>query len=376
MIRGGFGVFYDLGAGPVANTASYFPYVRRRTFSDVAYPLNNAAAEPRPFSLNPPAGTIRVFSPDYKLPYTMQWNVGLEQSLGSGQSVAASYVAAAGRRLFRSEAILNPNPDFFAVFIGTNNATSDYHALQLQYNRRLSQGLQALASYGWSHSIDITSNDSDFNAPSAQVDPGADRGPSDFDVRHSLAAAITYDIPVLALNNFGRVVLRNWSVDTIITARTATPVDVFTGRDLGFGSFNFRPRLVPGVPVYLNDASVPGGKIINRLAFAFALPATQRQGTLGRNSLRGFPASQLDFALRRRFELTEALGLQFRIECFNILNHPNFGDPVGDLGSGLFGHSTSMLGRSLGSGGINGGLTPQYQIGGPRSIQLTLKLQF
>ncbi|MGH9969752.1 MAG: hypothetical protein ACREBG_18435, partial [Pyrinomonadaceae bacterium] len=63
-------------------------------------------------------------------------------------------------------------------------------------------------------------------------------------------------------------------------------------------------------------------------------------------------------------------------EFFNLFNHPNFGDPVGDLNSGFFGHSTSMLGRSLGSGGSNGGLSPLYQLGGPRSIQLALKMQF
>ncbi|MBA3438814.1 MAG: TonB-dependent receptor, partial [Pyrinomonadaceae bacterium] len=147
-----------------------------------------------------------------------------------------------------------------------------------------------------------------------------------------------------------------------------------TSRDLGFGSFNSRPDLVPGMPIHLDDASVPGGRIINR--FAFDLHTTFRQGTLGRNSLRGFPVSQADFALRRHFELTEALNLQFRAEFFNILNHPNFGDPVGDLGSGLFGRSTSMLGRSLGGGGINGGLNPIFQVGSPRSIQLSFKLHF
>jgi len=63
----------------------------------------------------------------------------------------------------------------------------------------------------------------------------------------------------------------------------------------------------------------------------------------------------LDVALRRQFTLTEQSGIQLRIEFFNVLNRPNFGDPIGDLGSGLFGRSTSMLGRSLGSGGAGAG---------------------
>jgi hypothetical protein len=61
---------------------------------------------------------------------------------------------------------------------------------------------------------------------------------------------------------------------------------------------------------------------------------------------------------------------------FNIFNHPNFGSPINYLSSPLFGQSTQTLNRYLGSGGQSGGLNPLYQIGGPRSIQLALKLQF
>jgi hypothetical protein len=105
-----------------------------------------------------------------------------------------------------------------------------------------------------------------------------------------------------------------------------------------------------------------------------------RQGTLGRNVLRGFPVYQVDLALRRQLNLTEKVNLQLRAEAFNIFNHPNFGDPVGDLlgvlGLGPFGQSNSMLGRSLGSGGVNGGFNPLYQVGGPRSLQFSFKLGF
>ena len=92
--------------------------------------------------------------------------------------------------------------------------------------------------------------------------------------------------------------------------------------------------------------------------------------------LRGFDAWQSDLAIRRQFAVKERWRLQFRGELFNIFNHPNFAQPTNLLSSPLFGISTSMLGRSLGSGGINGGFAPLYQIGGPRSVQLALKLQF
>ena len=77
-----------------------------------------------------------------------------------------------------------------------------------------------------------------------------------------------------------------------------------------------------------------------------------------------------------RFHITEQVGLSFRAEFFNIFNHPNFGNPNKLLTSPLFGHSTQTLANSLGSGGANGGFNQLYQIGGPRSIQLALKLQF
>jgi hypothetical protein len=374
VLRGGLGIFYDLGAGMVANSASYFPYLRRKSLANVAYPLDDSSGEARPFNLNPPFSTVRVFEPDFKLPLTIQWNMAIEQSLGLSQTFSASYVGAAGRRLLRSEGLVNPNPNFQQVFIVTNDATSDYHALQLKFQRRLTKRLQAFAAYTWSHSIDINSNDSFSNIPSGKVDPRLDRGPSDFDVRHSFGAAVTYDLPITKLRGLGNSLFRNWSLDTMVITRTATPLDIFYGRDIGFGLFNFRPDRIEGVPLYLRDLSAPGGRIINSVAFA--IPENSRQGTLGRNALRGFPLSQINLALRRRLKLNEQVNLQIRIEFINLFNHPNFGDPVGDLSSGFFGHSTSMLGRSLGSGGANGGLSPLYQLGGPRSIQLALKLHF
>jgi hypothetical protein len=74
--------------------------------------------------------------------------------------------------------------------------------------------------------------------------------------------------------------------------------------------------------------------------------------------------------------LRDRLGLQFRAEFFNIFNHPNFGSPTNSLTNPQFGLSTQTLASSLGNGAGNGGLSPLYQVGGPRSIQLALKLSF
>jgi hypothetical protein len=276
----------------------------------------------------------------------------------------------------RGAAFLNPNPRFSEIRIVTNSASSDYHALQLQFQRRLSGGFQAHASYAWAHSIDDDSDDSASNF-FRDIDPQLERGSSNFDVRHNFNAALTYTLPRTSLprHPLARAALANWSLDAILRARTATPVNVLlrTGGIIGNLVEAQRPDLIAGVPLYVRDASAPGGRRINREAFALV---SGRQGTLGRNALRGFGFSQVDAALRRQFALNERFRLQLRAEFFNLFNHPNFGDPVGDLGQRLFGQSTQMLGRSLGTGGVNGGLSPLYQIGGPRSVQLALKLQF
>jgi hypothetical protein len=135
-----------------------------------------------------------------------------------------------------------------------------------------------------------------------------------------------------------------------------------------------RPNLNPGVPLELFGSGYPGGKIFNKAAFS-AAPAGQ-QGELGRNVLRGFDAAQADLAVQRMFRITEKVGLRLRGEFFNVLNHPNFANPTSLLTSPLFGYSTQMLANGLGSGGANGGFNPLYQIGGPRSVQFALKLQF
>jgi hypothetical protein len=118
----------------------------------------------------------------------------------------------------------------------------------------------------------------------------------------------------------------------------------------------------------------PGGKAFNPAAFT--PPPTEQQGDFGRNVLRGFGAWQADVAFRRQFHIAEKVRLRFRGEFSNLFNHPNFGPPDNNLTDPLFGQSTQTLASSLGSGGANGGFNPLYQIGGPRSIQLALKLQF
>ena len=386
ILRGGFGSFYDQGYGSLGITSAFFPFNAARIIAPsscptgntgICFPLSTQNASPPAFSTSPPVVTIVVPVSHLKLPRTYQWNVALEQSLGISQTLSLTYVGAIGRNLLRTTFLTNPNPDFVNVEVTDNKATSDYHALQVKFQRSLSQRLQALASYTWAHSIDTASTDAFtyLNTPTSIAKPSIDRGNSDFDIRHSFTAGATYSLPTPGWNNIARAALGGWAVDSFIFARSAPPVDVIGGYTYAVGTtLRYRPNVVPGVPLELYGSQYPGGKIFNEAAFTPA-PAGQ-QGDFGRNVLRGFGAWQADVAFQRQFTLTEKLGLRFRGEFFNLFNHPNFGPPIGDLTSSQFGHSTQTLASSLGSGGANGGFNPLYQIGGPRSIQLALKLQF
>lgn len=391
VLRGGFGVFYDLGnqaAGRAANVFNY-PYGASNFLIGVplTFPLTTAEGPPSQITLAPPL-SISAFDPHLKLPYTLQWNYAVEQSLGTNQSLSLSYVGAAGRRLQEQQDIVSPNATFSSLNIITNGTYSNYNSLQAQFRRRLSQGLQSMVSYTWSHSIDDASSAFSSLEVSGSdiVAPGiSNRGPSDWDIRNTFSAAVMYDIPGKHQNPVLQSLFGNWSTDNIVQARSAAPVDVNNGTPININpteQVDLRPDLVRGQPLYLYGSQYPGYKALNYNAFTSPPidPGTGfpvRQGDLGRNALRGFGATQWDFAVRRQFPLGDRTKLQFRAELFNVLNHPNFGPPTSNwsLPPSQFGVATQMLGASLGQG-YGTGLSPLYQIGGPRSVQFALKLNF
>jgi len=382
-LRGGFGYFYDLGTTPVGFIMTGVPFASTRTLTNVALPPTAAQLAPPAINTVPPfSGTVSAFDPNLKLPYTMQWNFAVEQGIGSNQTVTASYVAAVGRRLLEGLSLPAPNSTFTGSMGFTGNlATSDYHSMQLQFQRRLSRGIQTLASYTWSHSIDDQSNDV-FAATTATFS----RSNSNFDIRHRAAAAITIDIPGPKENGIARAIFGGWGLDPIFNIQSAGPVDL-----IGRSSVNIdgriqstRPNVIPGIPLYLYGSQYPGGKIINNTPNQggtgckgpFCSAPAGQQGNLGRNLIRAFPVSQVDLSLRRRFKVTERFNFQLRCDVFNIFNHPNFANPQATLSSSLFGTTTSMYANGLGAGGGRGGLNPLYSIGGPRSMQFSLKLNF
>lgn len=373
VLRGGAGLYFDLGTAVAMQGYEGYPYRITVDYPDVPFPPASAGAVVEPaFSTEPPFTTTFGYAPDFVSPRTTQWNMTLEQSLGGRQSVSVSYVGAAGRRLTRTEGYNRPNPRFSTtVGVTRNSARSDYESLQVQYTRRLHRGVQATAAYTLSHSTDTASNATTVtNVPITLLDADDGRADADFDVRHNVAVAVSYDLPSPRGPGPMRAVLGGFSVDALIKVRSALPVTV-AGRSLSapyLGSL--RPNVVPGVPFYIDDASLPGGRRIN--AAAFVLPPAGVQGDLPRNALRGFPARQVDLAVRRDLPLAGRARLQLRAELFNVFNLANVAhsNQSQTLTSGTFGVATRMLNRSL------SGVNALYEMGGPRSGQLAVKVLF
>jgi Carboxypeptidase regulatory-like domain/TonB dependent receptor len=377
VFRAGAGIFYDLGYSDVSDGAGAWPWVQSKIIANTSFPLSAANMAPPAFSTSPPVAYLAVVDPNHVLPRTYEWNATAERSLGQSDVVTVTYVGAAGWKLMREDLYNSPNSNFTGEFdLMRNGASANYNALQGQYRHRFARRIQALFSYTWSHSIDNVSSDGTY----ANVPPGAssDRGSSNYDIRHTFSGAVSYDIPAPRAAIWNSI-FGGWSTDSIIYARTAPPVNVVTGQNT-FGTYLSsansvqRPNVVAGVPLWISDPNVAASKRINKAAFA--VPTGVVQGNLGRNVLNGFGATEVDLTLRRQFKLYERLSLQARADLFNLFNHPNFGPPTNYMTSPLFGQATQMLGTSLGSGGQTGGLNPLYQIGGPRSAQLALKLMF
>lgn len=392
VLRGGFGVYYDLGSNQATSGFFGYPFNSSRTQFDVPFPLPTGTQPPFPPVQLPIASDLYSTNSNLKLPYTLQWNVSLDQSLGKDQAITASYVTSAGRRLLvrwtlnqqafnpvTGTFLPRPNPNFANILHTDNGPTSDYHSLQMQYRRRLSRGLQALVNYTWSHAMDEVSTELFGNQ--------LERGNANFDIRHNFSAAFSYEIP--KLKNSSPLILRSlangWLLDGIIFVNSGTPLDILGAQVItSNGSFLYtRPDLVSDQPIWIKDGSVPGGQRLNRAAFV--LPPRNsgglatRPGTLGRNVIYAPGIYQLNMALSRRFAITEKLNLQLKAEVFNVPNHPLFTNYDTNFFSFFLsptvGQPTAMLGTGLSPAG-GGGLNSLYQLGGPRSIQLSFRLSF
>ncbi|HET6975664.1 MAG TPA: TonB-dependent receptor [Pyrinomonadaceae bacterium] len=367
VLRGGYGVYYD--QSPLAPAeALYFnsPFFDNNIFFPLPPPfppltLNDPFPAFFPFPLPDSALSIQR---DLRTGYMQHWNLNIERQLGDKNVLEVAYVGSKGTKLLTARDINQPqpsvlppglpfvprpNPQFDDINLLESRANSNYHALQARFQRRLSRGLSTLASYTWSKSIDDASNffssAGDPNFPQNSYNVAAERGRSNFDVAHRLSVSYSYALPLRKTGaGLAAKLVNGWETFGILTLQSGRPFTVAllseidnsgTGRSiLGFGN-NDRPNLI-GNPE-LSDQTTD--RWFNTAAFAFSASGTF--GNAGRNILEGPGFQNFNTSLVKNTTLTEDVNLQFRVEAFNLFNHPNFNLPDNFLGSPTFGHITS-----------------------------------
>jgi hypothetical protein len=366
VLRTGAGVFFDTDNQQATQGFQGIGFrADKNIFNSASLPIASSQFNFAPNAIAPyTSAAVYAFPQHLQLPYTLEWNVSLDQAAGNSQLFTISYVGSNARRLvqMQSLSVSALNPNFNNIIYAPSGVTANYQALQLKFQRTVAHGLQALASYTWSHSLDYGSN----NTALPLI-----RGVSDFDVRNSATGGTSWEIPHMAAHGWLETLIDNWGLDARLTARTGFPVTLqgnyLTNSATGshyYGGVN----LVANQPIYLYSSYYPGGRILNKAAFS--LPTGTNSGAAPRNFVRGFGTAQINFAARREFPLRDHVALQFRAEAFNILNHPNFGYVDPSYTSATFGQATKMLNSSLGT------VASQYQQGGARSMQFALKLVF
>jgi hypothetical protein len=361
-----------------------YPYVSRRVAAVTVFPVPAEVLDtPTPARFAPLDCNTYYASPEtFRTPRVYSWQVGVDQSLGRFQRLSVAYVGTAGRdqSYWYSSNVAGQTAVRVNAF--SNDGQSDYHAMLAEYVWRLSHGLQAQVSYAWSHAIDIDSGErgliTSVTTPRPSLlSPRSSRGSADFDRRHVLQTVASYQLPPLAGPWLLRTLGADWQVDAVLAFRSGAPFTVTSVRDIGFGQFNYRADPVAGFPVWITDRTAPGGQRLN--PYAFETPAEPRQGMLGRNTLRASPLRQVDLGLSRVIRLGDRMTARLRFEAFNVFNIPNFGSPLADvqISQEQFGRPFQSYANALGTGTLSGGgLVPLQQVGGPRSVQIGIRVTF
>ncbi len=363
VFRAGGGIFYETALGSLVNPVNLSPF-------------NTWQFVPTTGITNPPASTyIDTVLPPLSLPKIWEWRASVERSIGDRSVLSLAYVGSAGSRLLRLEGTVDQNTGILQQTYFTSYGASGYQALQAQFRGNVSPNLYGLISYTWGHSIDNGSQGSAVYLTQPGYPILLDRASSDFDIRHNLNASLSYRVPS-HFNGRGQSWLKDWIVSSTLEARTGFPFNLTTvDRTIGLGFANTgRPDLLPGQPIWIQNSAVPGGRELN--PNAFQSPGIEVNGSLGRNILRGPGLFQIDASLRRQFRLFRGTSLETSLNTFNLLNHASFSNPVGYLGSPLFGQAVSTQNLMMGSGNPTNGLTPIFQAGGPRTVELGLKISF
>jgi hypothetical protein len=444
VVRGGWGMFYDafsqdmfLGHLPwncVFCPGPAYPGLGPKALA-TGSPSGAVLAPNVPvYSGYGAEGDFFMIDPHMRTPYVQNFNLNLQQQMGSRMVLQVGYVGSKGTKLFQFLDINQPNqaqitaadlacvpdhtatppvycpvgygvprtlaPNFFYLNQEQSSANSIYHALQTSLHINKWHGLTSQANFVWSHAIDNASDLEDFEPNQAQPQDSTrsnlERGNSSFDIRKRFTWNFVYEFPK-AHGHMAKLT-DGWGLDGILNLQDGQPWHLnyeFQGDYSGAGEGFDRPDVIGPIKYSPTNPT----QFLNLSAFAApctwgnpqgndgstdetnCVPGTRHFGNLGRNSLKGPAFKEFNFSVFKDTVLAEHVNLQFRAEFFNILNHPNFSSPllpnfIGNIGSpdaATGQHSGYYALTATGDVGIG---NPFLGGGGPRGIQLAAILKF
>jgi hypothetical protein len=351
-----------------------------------------------------------------------------QSAIGAGWTPAAIAAGAADTNAEQAARPFTVNGKFpYLQFINyySNLYDSNYNGLQATLTARNFHGLEFVLGYTFSHALDDMSYNWNQYLPKDSTNPGAEYGSSDFDIRNRFTLSLTYSIP--GKKSWGQL-LEGWQVNSIVTLQSSQPWQVieqsndysgtgefadrwdFFGNPSDFHSDGPRgipfctgptscsqtdavnPNWAPFTPAQMASmwaqcaAKAPDARTL-AISGCFVQgnsvlvpPAFGTIGNLGRNVFRDTGFHNVDFSVSKNWKFKERFNAQFRVEMFNVFNHPNFANPWGGTsGYGSGATSDPSQGGIFGCGCATpdgASVNPVLGSGSARAIQLGLKFTF
>lgn len=350
------------GTTTVRDTAGNPPFAAPLTATG-PIALVSAIDTTRPAGLAPATA-----DPRFRNGSMQSWNLNVQRQLARELAATVGYAGSHGANLRISRNInqpvdgvrpfpavaasspIRPGAPLSNITQVESSGFSNYRAAWVTVTKRLSRGLQFDTSYTWSTSRDTNSlNSSGFAVQDAYDIPGQ-YGLSDFDARHRFVLSATYALPFTA-----HVLTRGWQVATVVQSQSGNPVNIVTSNSSLNGVANtVRPDLTGPIRIIGS---------VDQWFDPSAFVAVNRFGNLGRNVVIGPGFQNTDLSIIKNARPWRQAGLQFRVDAFNVFNHPNFGPPGNLVGSPSFGKITRTR-------------LPTGEAGSSRQVQLAVRLTF
>jgi len=381
LVRGGFGLFWNFSPGGTSSSkAQNQPFLQSTalTPSPSSYGTNLPLATglEQPTGVNPsasPAGNTRsAFDVNFRDAYARQWNINVQRGLGTNYMVEAAYVGSQGRHMVLKVDVnqappvvgvtdANVNRPFIKVdplLRGVSQAQSigkvDYNGLLLKFQRRFANNFSFLNSYTFGKSMDYAS-DNESGITNA-YDLQYNWGPSDYDVRHTLSSSWIYELPLARGKLYG-----GWQLSGILYLRGGLPLTIAQTQGVQSTGTGNRPnRICDG-----NLSHPTIDKWYDTACFARTPDITGTYGDERRGVIRGPGSFNIDASLVKNTKIGR-FSTEFRVEAFNVLNHPQFANPNTTFDNAAGGTISAMLS------------SPSCSLCGTteRQVQLGLKVRF